>query len=555
MSGQPAYREQPMVMIVDDDQAQRVMVRAALEKLEFVVEEAADGEEALAAIKSTPPDIVLLDVMMPVLDGFGLCAQLRRDPRFTHLPVLMITGLDDVESIERAFEVGATHFLTKPLNWTLLGFQVGYVLRSSRLAEQLRLASDQANLAHTRLIDAIESISQGFALYDADDRLVTCNSLYRDLLYAGVQKQVKVGMTFEEIVRNAVAGNLIKDARDDTEAWITARVARHNNPDGDETQQRGSGQWVQITERKTNEGDTVAIYTDITKLKNAEHELLNANQFLDNQSRELEEMAQHLIQARDQAELANRAKSEFLANMSHELRTPLNAIIGFSDIMKGEMFGPVGNPKYLGYAQDINTSGSHLLEIINDILDLSKIEAGKIELYEENVDVSKVLVSCLTLVNERAEEAGIEIECDAASNLPALYADERKIKQILINLLSNAIKFMPSGGKITIRIWFRSDDGYVLQVADTGIGIALTDIPKALAPFQQVDSALNRKYEGTGLGLPLTKALVELHGGSLGLQSELGIGTTVTVRFPAERVASEAASVSTAEKIGPARRS
>ncbi len=178
MSGQLACREQPMALVVDDDLDQRVMIRAALEKLEFVVEEAADGEEALAAIKSTPPDIVLLDVMMPVLDGFGLCAQLRRDPRFTHLPVLMITGLDDVESIERAFEVGATHFLTKPLNWTLLGYHVGYVLHSSRLAEQFHITSDQANLAHTRLIDAIESISQGFALYDADDRLVTCNHTF-----------------------------------------------------------------------------------------------------------------------------------------------------------------------------------------------------------------------------------------------------------------------------------------------------------------------------------------------------------------------------------------
>ena len=255
-----------------------------------------------------------------------------------------------------------------------------------------------------------------------------------------------------------------------------------------------------------------------------------------------------LVSAKEQAEYANRAKSEFLANMSHELRTPLNAIIGFSDMMKCEMFGPVGSPKYMEYVQDINASGVHLLELINDILDLSKIEAGQTELYEEDVDVLRTLRSCLILVKERAKTGGVEIACDAASDLPALYADARKLKQITINLLSNAIKFTPSGGKVTIKTWSRPNDGYVFQVIDTGIGIALEDITKALAPFQQIDSDLNRKYEGTGLGLPLTKSLVELHGGTLDLQSEVGVGTTVTVRFPAERIVSKTATMSSAEQ-------
>ena len=288
------------------------------------------------------------------------------------------------------------------------------------------------------------------------------------------------------------------------------------------------------------------IGTDVTERKAAENELRSANQYLDKQSRQLEELTQHMIQARDQAVLANRTKSEFLANMSHELRTPLNAIIGFSDVMKGELFGPVGAPKYVEYVEDINDSGMHLLELINDILDLSKIEAGKTDLHEEGFNVSRVLTSCLTLVKERAKEAGVEIECDAASNLPALYADERKFKQIYINLLSNAIKFTPPGGKVVTRVWYHENDGYVLQV--TGIGIALADIPKALTPFQQIDSALNRKYEGTGLGLPLTRALVELHGGTLGLQSKVDVGTTVTVRFPADRIVPQTASTSTPEQ-------
>ena len=264
-------------------------------------------------------------------------------------------------------------------------------------------------------------------------------------------------------------------------------------------------------------------------------------QRVEERTAELKESAAHLDQARKQAELANRAKSEFLANMSHELRTPLNAIIGFSDMIRGQTFGPIGSPKYVEYVKDISDSGMHLLALINDILDLSRIEVSKDEPREQVIDVVKAIGSCLNLVRERAETAGVSLRSEVANAPPPLYADERKLKQILINLLSNATKFTLAGGKVTIRAWSRPDDGYVFQVSDTGVGIALEDIPKALAPFQQIDSDLNRKYEGTGLGLPLTKSLVELHGGSLNLQSEVGVGTTATVRFPAERIVSVAA--------------
>jgi signal transduction histidine kinase len=178
----------------------------------------------------------------------------------------------------------------------------------------------------------------------------------------------------------------------------------------------------------------------------------------------------------------------------------------------------------------------HLLDLINDILDISRIESGKTELHETIIDVSRVLRSCCTVVRVRAENGDVEIEPDVAPNLPPLRADERRLKQILINLLSNAIKFTPAGGRVTVKSWCREDDGYVFQITDTGIGIALDDIPLALAPFGQIDSELNRDYEGTGLGLWLTKSLVEIHGGSLDLQSEVGHGTTVTIRFPAERI-------------------
>jgi PAS domain S-box-containing protein len=244
--------------------------------------------------------------------------------------------------------------------------------------------------------------------------------------------------------------------------------------------------------------------------------------------------------AKEQAEFASRSKSEFLANMSHELRTPLNAIIGFSEIMKMEMFGAIGQPQYREYAHDIHDSGVHLLAIINDILDLSKIEAGKFELHLADLDTEALVDSCLRLMKDRAKSGGLTLHAALPQELPPLQADERAVKQILINLLSNATKFTPAGGQVTVGARTDESGDYLLWVADTGIGIAEKDLPKALASFSQVDSALNRKYAGTGLGLPLVRLLAELHGGTMSLDSEIGVGTTVTVRLPQKRRAAAA---------------
>ena len=251
-----------------------------------------------------------------------------------------------------------------------------------------------------------------------------------------------------------------------------------------------------------------------------------------------------LRRAKDLAETASRTKSRFLATMSHELRTPLNAIIGFSEIMSSELCGPLENEKYREYNNDIRESAGHLLALINDILDLSKAEAGKLELQEGLVDLVSLVESSVRLIRQKAicGEVAIETEIAPATAPVRLRGDERKLKQILLNLLSNAVKFTPPGGRVEVRMACDRAGSLVVSVRDSGIGIAEADLPEALEPFGQAKNHSGRSDEGTGLGLPLAKAMAELHGGSLTIDSVLGVGTTVTVVIPSERVLDRARS-------------
>ncbi len=246
-----------------------------------------------------------------------------------------------------------------------------------------------------------------------------------------------------------------------------------------------------------------------------------------------------LERAVEDALRASRSKSDFIALMSHELRTPLNAVIGFAQMMKGEVLGPIGNRRYREYAGDIHESAMELLEMINEILDNAKFEAGQQELREENVDLAMLIDSTLRLFADRAVRHDLRLQADLASDLPLLAADRLMMRQILNNLLSNAVKFTPEGGTVTVRVG-RTSDSLWLAVQDSGIGMAPEDIPKALTPYMQIDSAQNREHRGTGLGLPLVKALAELHGGSLVIDSAPGIGTTITLFFPAARIVAPA---------------
>jgi signal transduction histidine kinase len=257
------------------------------------------------------------------------------------------------------------------------------------------------------------------------------------------------------------------------------------------------------------------------------------------QATQLRKLAHEATLDRQKADAANLAKSAFLANMSHELRTPLSAIIGFSEMMQHEALGPVGSTRYRAYADDINRSGMHLLELVNDLLDLSKIEAGKMELVEDLVDIGQLIADCLALLRDTAARADIELAVDKDPRLPPVYADERKLKQILINLLSNALKFTDAGGGVEIVAAVAASGGLQVSVRDSGVGIRPEDIAKAFEPFGQLRAAIESGQPGTGLGLPLSRKLAELHGGTLEIESAADRGTTVMLSLPRERVQSQ----------------
>lgn len=253
---------------------------------------------------------------------------------------------------------------------------------------------------------------------------------------------------------------------------------------------------------------------------------------------EIEQLAQtaaDVAKAKEAAEAANRAKTQFLAMMSHELRTPLNAILGFSEIIRSEAMGPIGAEDYKEFAKDIYSSGAHLLSLINDLLDLAKVESGVVDLRDEPLDAARLVDDCVRVVAGANAARGVKLKSAPANDLPKLIADKRKLRQIMLNVLSNAAKFTPEGKSVTARVYLGPDSGMVFEVVDEGIGIAEPDIARVLEPFVQIDSDLNRAQEGTGLGLPLAKQLIELHGGQLEIESVLGQGTTVRVRLPAER--------------------
>src|SRR6201994_4835703 len=401
------------------------------------------------------------------------------------------------------------------------------------ITEQKSLAEKTVE-ADLRLRDAIETIPEAFVLWDAEDRLVLCNSHFQRL-HKLPDSAVAPGTSYETVIE---VGSMPEVRTRLQESGQPAPGARTFEAQLDD------GSWLHISERRTKDGGYVSVGTDITRIKEHEQKLVDndlrlratvidlkrSQGTLERQAIELADLAQKYSEEKNRAEEANQTKSKFLANMSHELRTPLNAIIGFSEIMGSGMFGTLGSEKYQEYCHDILTSGHYLLEVINDILDMSKIEAGRMKLDMETLDLSQTLPESLRVGAGRADDKNLVLDADIEGT-DLMVADRRAIKQIMVNLLSNAVKFTPDGGKVVVRSRMRKNAIH-LMIADTGIGIAPQSLTRLGRPFEQVESQLTKTYHGSGLGLAIAKSLTNLHGGSMRLRSRLGTGTVVCVSLP-----------------------
>ncbi|MEI8145179.1 MAG: ATP-binding protein [Alphaproteobacteria bacterium] len=396
------------------------------------------------------------------------------------------------------------------------------------------LQTEKSDAADKRIREAIEIISEAFVVCDDEERIVVSNTKFRQLN----------GLTESD----AIPGRCYHEAlaRGTGPKVMEGRIVEPETPEGSRTLEvrLADSRWLQISERRTDCGGFVSVGTDITTLKRHESELLASQQrlkatvedlrrsqyALEMQTQQLAELAEKYSEQKNRAEEANRAKSEFLANMSHELRTPLNAVIGFSEILKDGHFGPLGVPRYVEYARDIHDSGRFLLTVIDDILDMSKIEAGRLRISPETIRLDETLDEALRVIAKMASDRNIHVNSAVPDGL-SLFADRRAIKQIALNLLSNAVKFTPPGGTISIKA--RKNRGHILiAIEDSGVGIPRAALHQLGRPFEQVDNALSRANKGSGLGLAIAKSLAELHGGSLRIRSAEGRGTTVFIRLP-----------------------
>jgi signal transduction histidine kinase len=400
------------------------------------------------------------------------------------------------------------------LTWLM----VRAVDRQQKAAARLRTSEERLKRQSALLQSTLENMGEGLSVFDAEGRLLAWNARFNELL--DLPAELLAGASLREI-------HAFQTARGDFGPPASAlnldeRLERFYT-DVPSVRERltGTGRTLQIRRRAMPGGAVVSLYSDVTERKAAEAKM---------------------AQAWAHAELANRAKSDFLANMSHELRTPLNAIIGFSEILSGQHLGPLKNARYLEYSHDIHASGQHLLSIINDVLDMSKIEAGKLDIHEEEIPVGTLLASSVRMVRERARQQRIELVCKLASPDHVIFADERAMKQCLLNLLSNAVKFAPMGGAVTVEAAIDAENRTVLTITDEGIGMTQEEQERSLQPFGQAHSSTTRTYGGTGLGLPITKGLVEAHGGTMSIFSQPGEGTRVSITLPAERTRSIAAS-------------
>jgi PAS domain S-box-containing protein len=503
-----------LVVVVDNSVTNlKILGRLASSLDDAVAVQAfADPAAALTACADQCPDLVIAAGEMAQFDGASFVSRLHEEEGCADVPVIVVAGYDDRDCIDRALAAGAADRLISPIDHREFRVRVRNLLLLRRYQRESRaepvVAVDGLSRAHERLLRVIDAVPAMVCATDGEGRYIFCNQRFAS--FVGLRPGRLIGRRPLEAHDDALARRLVeRDARllggEILPASIEEEIVDHD----------GNLRDLLTTKSLYRDGDgamVVTVLLDITARRRAELDLLAV---------------------KEHAETANRSKTEFLANMSHELRTPLNAIIGFSQVMAGEMLGPIATTRYVGYARDILASAEHLLGIINDILDVSKLESGKLELVEEAIDLPKAIGDLIMLVEGKAKTADVKLIARQEGEIPPLRGDLRKLKQIVVNLVTNAIKFSRPGGEVEIVL--KTDDGAVAITVVRGIGMDPEEIELAMTRFGQVNGPWTREHAGTGLGLPLAIGLAELHGASLTIKSIKDVGTTVTVAFPAER--------------------
>jgi len=408
---------------------------------------------------------------------------------------------------------------------------------NTKLDERVRnrtkeLANRQVEITQKESIleTVMQNVDTGITLLDKDLKLTLWNDRYFELLNCP-EELLFTGATVETILRGINQSPNSGENFSDEEYEVIMESLRSFSPYNSIRKQK-NGKYLEVKRQPTPAGLLITV-ADVSHQKSAEITLRQNNEILEEK---VQERTQELRSAKELAEKASSTKSQFLANMSHELRTPLNAIIGFSELLSMEDYTIIDQQKRVEYAKDINSAGAHLLQVINDILDVAKIEANQINLLEQELEIESIVGSCLQMVSVAAEQQSITLRTDFPKNLPYLYADPTRIKQVLSNLLSNSIKFTDPDGEINVQVRTLPDRGLSISVIDTGIGIPSDHIDHVQTQFGQIQSTYNRNHQGTGLGLSLVRLLTEAHGGKFKLESKLGVGTTAHIILPAERV-------------------
>ena len=513
-----------LVVIVDDSITNLKILERLASSLsgQTVAKSFTDPDAAIEFCVANRPDLVVLAAATARCEAADFIVRLRDRPEGADIPVIVIGSVDELDGIERARAAGARDHVLIPIDHRDFHIRARGQLLGSRApppsrdpiasaVEPDRRYPKGAQHAYETLLRLIDVFPRMICVTGRDGRYLIVNRAFAS--FVGVPARRLIGKRPAE----AHGGPLARILMEGDERLLAGKAVPSSVEE--EIVDRDGKSCVLLTTKglfHAEDGEDSMVFTaflDITERKRAERDL---------------------IAAKEQAELANRSKTEFVANMSHELRTPLNAIIGFSQVIGGEMLGPVGTAKYVGYARDILASAEHLLGLINDILDVSKLEAGKLDLIEEVIDPEKTVADLVQFTEAKASASNLRVTVRREGVVPALRADARKVKQIVLNLLVNAIKFSQPGGKVEI-VLRNADGALAIAVIDHGIGMDEREVELAMTRFGQVASAWTRKHDGTGLGLPLAIGLTELHGGTLAIHSTKGVGTVVTVTFPRER--------------------